>query len=446
MVVTIKIQKILNFVKTDKGKNIARKSKNAFTRNSPLKLENIINLLLFKEGRSNQMEIYNFFDKIGKPELSVTKSALSEQRKKLNYEIFIKMNELLIEEIYKEETKTLDGIGLIPVGIDGSVFEVPNTIHVKETFGHSKGTENSLKTSVARAQVSGAYDCINDIMLDSSINKYGKSEKKLAMEHIARIKRNFPEEYKKMLFIFDRGYIGIPMLLYMLKEEGNFLFRLPSRTYKKERSQMVTNDEKIKIQITNSRKRDIQQEELKEIANNMKEIEVRIIELKLNTGETEILLTNIEKEIIPTEKIKEIYFLRWNIEKSYDVIKNKLEIENFSGYTELAIQQDFYAQILLFNMLEDIKKEANDEIRKEKEESKKTYKYEYIVNMNILVGICKKYLLMLAILGDDEKSDIFQEQMLNIIKKNLVPIKSGRKNTRYKRRNENNYKPNMRRS
>ena len=68
------------------------------------------------------------------------------------------------------------------------------------------------------------------------------------------------------------------------------------------------------------------------------------------------------------------------------MIKNKLEVENFSGYSEIAIKQDFYAQILLFNIIEDIKNTANREIQEEREKSMKTYKYEYIVNLNILIN------------------------------------------------------------
>ena len=56
--------------------------------------------------------------------------------------------------------------------------------------------------------------------------------------------------------------------------------------------------------------------------------------------------------------MKALYYCRWNIELSYDVLKNKLHIENFSGYNQIAIEQDFYAQILLYNMLEDMKQDA----------------------------------------------------------------------------------------
>ena len=441
-----RIKNVLNYVKSEKGIQIARMKPNVFVRNSPLNIENMVNLIIFKEGKTNQMEIHNFFNRIGKPELGVTKSALTQQRKNLNPQVFIEMNRMLAQAIYKEEKiKTIENTKLIPVGIDGSIFEIPNTKKMKEIFGHSKGTEKSEERNVARAQVSGAYDCENDIMLDATIDKYKKSEKKIAMEHIRNIKENYREEYKNMLFIFDRGYIGIPLLIYLIKEEGKFLFRLPIFAYKKEISQMKKDDDEIIIPINNDRKKDIQEKDLKELAKELKEVKVRVIKIKLESGETEILLTNVGKEEIDKEKMKEVYFKRWNIEKSYDVIKNKLEVENFSGYSEIAIKQDFYAQILLFNIIEDIKNTANREIQEEREKSMKTYKYEYIVNLNILIGICKQYLILLSVLGNDERSDEIQDKMLRIIKRNLIAIKSGRKNKR-KWNINNKYRTNMRRN
>jgi len=139
-----RIKNVLSYIKTESGINIARMKPNTFVRNSPLNIQNLINLLVFKEGKTNQMEIHNFFNRIGKPELTVTKSALTEQRKNLNPQIFIEMNKRLSKAIYSEEKiKTILGTSLIPVGIDGTVLEIPNTKLSKEVFGRSKGTEKT---------------------------------------------------------------------------------------------------------------------------------------------------------------------------------------------------------------------------------------------------------------------------------------------------------------
>lgn len=113
-----RIIKVLNYTKQKDALKLARYNETDFTRKSPLNIENLSKLLIFREGKTNQMEIYNFFNRIQKPELCVTKSALTEQRKKLNPELFIYMNQMLSNDIYAEEKiKTIEETNLIPVGI-----------------------------------------------------------------------------------------------------------------------------------------------------------------------------------------------------------------------------------------------------------------------------------------------------------------------------------------
>lgn len=433
-----RIKKTLNILKTKQALTIGRHSEKDFTRKSPLGFENLCNLLIFREGKTNQMEIYNFFNKLGKADLAVTKSALTQQREKLNPEIFKYMNLEYVKKMYEEiKIKTIDGTELIPCGIDGSVLEVPNTKTVQENIGYIEYSKNKEDKVTARAQTSGIYDSCNNIMVQSIIKLYGTSEKELAKEHIEYIENNMKEIKDRILYIFDRAYISIEMLLYLNNRNCKYLFRVSKSVYKKEISQMKSKDEVVKIELTANRMNQLKKN-LK--TSYPKEISVRVVKVKLDTGEEEILITNISKEEINTEKMKQVYFMRWKIESSYDIIKNKLQIESFSGYSRLAIEQDFYAQILLFNMIEDIKRETNESIISGKG------KYEYIVNTNILIGIAKYYLLLMSCTEDINKQDELEEIMLKFIKQNLVAIKPGRKNERYKFGIKNKYKTNMKRS
>lgn len=131
-------------IKNEKGIQSATIKPNAFVRNSPLNIENMVNLIIFKEWKTNHMEIYNFFNRICKSKLGVTKSALTQRRKNLNPQILIEMNKMLGQAIYKEEKiKIIENTKLIPVGIGDFVFEIPNTKKMKEIFGHSKATEKN---------------------------------------------------------------------------------------------------------------------------------------------------------------------------------------------------------------------------------------------------------------------------------------------------------------
>ena len=76
------------------------------------------------------------------------------------------------------------------------------------------------------------------------------------------------------------------------------------------------------------------------------------------SGEQETLITNLDTADASFEECKLLYFKRWNIEINYDDLKNKLEIENFTGDSVRVIEQDFFATLLLANIATLISEDA----------------------------------------------------------------------------------------
>ena len=105
---------------------------------------------------------------------------------------------------------------------------------------------------------------------------------------------------------------------------------------------------KVKIDKFNS-------EDLKKYAEEIRDINVRFVKVKLKNGTIETLLTNLPKEIATPEELKQLYGERWKIETDYDRLKNKLYIEKFSEIRRTIIEQDFYSYIFLLNQLIGIK-------------------------------------------------------------------------------------------
>ena len=151
-------------------------------------------------------------------------------------------------------------------------------------------------------------------------------------------------------------------------------------------------------------------------------------------------MTNLDLQEIKYEEMKDLYFKRWNIEKSFEILKNKLQIENIGARTENGVKQKFYACVLLYNFLEDIKNQMNNDISNHIDN-----KYQYKINMNTLVGTLKKNLIEI-INSDLEKIDEKIDNLYNKIKRNLVAIKPNRKNPRNKTRTSNKHRVNHRRS
>lgn len=77
----------------------------------------------------------------------------------------------------------------------------------------------------------------------------------------------------------------------------------------------------------------------------------RLNKVVLEIGEKEILCTSLldDKEY-KHEEFQGLYYLRWNIEEAYKLLKSRIEVERFSGKTALAIRQDFYAKIFLMSL------------------------------------------------------------------------------------------------
>lgn len=106
------------------------------------------------------------------------------------------------------------------------------------------------------------------------------------------------------------------------------MFRISASVYKKEISQMKSNDEFIEIGYEYNRLKYYKDcdPELYEYLKNGNKLEVRCVKIVLDTGEVEYLLTNLSKDEFTYDQINELYRLRWKIEVNYKHLKNNLKI------------------------------------------------------------------------------------------------------------------------
>jgi hypothetical protein len=153
-------------------------------------------------------------------------------------------------------------------------------------------------------------------------------------------------------------------------------------------------------------------------------IPVRLIKFSLAGGETEMLITNLFDEKLGSEGFKELYFKRWPVETKYDEIKNKLEIENFSGRTLTAIKQDFYATMYLSNFASALYRDAQEEVVEEHRE--KDNKYEYHVNVNHEIGVLKDKFIAVLIEANDEKRNKLLDIIVARLSSRITPFRPNR--------------------
>ena len=410
----------------NKNSNNYKSNNSVFVRKRKMEFTDYVWYLIMQKGRTTSMELDEYLkNKNGIYEISISKQAFSKQRQNLKPQIFIDIYKDYLLDFYNnyhEEVKTYKGFYVC--AIDGSLFEIPNTKELREEYKTQKNSSGNRES--ARARVSGIYDVENGFMLDALIKDCGEGEKELAKKNIENTNKILRLE--KCIIIFDRGYPGIDLIWYLEKLKIKYIFRLQTNMYNQEKKSMKTSDEWVELNVAGDRLKKISDKKIKDELKSQRTLKVRMSKVILDTGEIEYLLTNISEQIIKPEEMKETYFKRWQIEIGYDILKNKLHLENFTGKTKITIEQDFYAQIYTFNVLQDIKNTNTRRIQEK--QLNKNLKYKYKVNINILAGWLKNILIAVMFTENGEE----QEKLYNIIvekaERNLVAIKPNRTNIR----------------
>ena len=348
--------------------------------------------------KSLQLELDDFYNGVNGTSLNVTKQAFSEARQKISPTAFIKMSDKIIKWFYKDtDFKRYKGYRLL--SIDGIILEINNTEKLRNEFGY---IENQT-IKVARAKATGLYDVENDMILTSVIGKYRASERTQAEELINKLG---DIGFSNDLILFDRGYPSRDFILFIENKKIHYLMRVSSAFLK------------VVVNAPNA-------DQIIEIKYKGKIIKMRVLKFELDLGMTEVLITNIFDQSFSVADFKVLYFKRWGIEVKYNELKNRLQVENFSGETPIAIEQDFYATMYLSNMVSLAKMDANAIIMEENKD--KSLKYEYKVNVNILIGKLKNSLVSMLLQKSPRKRSKILKKIMEEISRNIIPIRPERK-------------------
>lgn len=340
---------------------------------------------------------------------------------------------------HSDEPKLWNGYLLI--AIDGSKAEVPNSKENRETFGNS-GNQHS-KMGQVRALVSGMYDILNHFYLDIEIEHSSVSEHELAKQNLKHLREMGIKQ--PVLVIFDRGYPSIEFIDFLETEGIHYLIRLSSNDYKAERDQMQSTDEKVILKYSPVRLQKIHKKhpERYEQMKKKGETEVRISKSTLPSGNELALMTDL-LDTITTEELADLYYQRWEIEKKYHTLKNKMKFESVTGKASIYVYQDFWAQVLVYNMVQDIRNSADEEVATSGKENGK--KYPMHTNENMSIGLFKEAMLKIILEPEEMKRIKKLEELQEEMERYVLPIrelpgKERRKNisNKYKNNQKNSF-------
>ena len=415
----------------------------AFTRSRLLPFVVLVTYIINLIRRSLQFEISSFASFIGFPDAS--KQAFSQARKKLSPLVFQLLNKQLLIEFYSNnEVKLFKGFRVLAV--DGSTLRLPKSDELYACFG-----SHTAQGSVPMALTSFAYDVLNNMTLHATLKPYygaptnnDDSEKTMALEHFKAIKlldaelsnANFQD-----LYTFDRGYPSRYFMLLLREMNKHFLFRAPKTGNISEVQKAIDeghSDIIIDLEINKHMFRDQAEKDFfLRLAD--KSLKIRVVVFKLKNGTKEVLLTSLlDQAKFTYNDLFELYGMRWNVEENYKFYKCIAEIENFSGESKLAIEQDFHATVFTCNAASLLAQEAQAEVEaaaedKTKNEGKVT-KYAYKINRNILIGTIKNEILE-VLLGDQDLTR-YCERLKRRLKRSLIAVRPGRSFERLTSRRE----------
>jgi hypothetical protein len=418
-----RFEALQNYIVSEWIKEAARLPgvKGSWMRNRDMPLADILRCTLCKKGLTATMELRQYFQAAGKMRQMVSKQDYLRQRQKLNPEVFRLLNRKYLQNFYEgKEVKKWHG--MVVLAIDGSRVEIPNSAENRREYG---GSENKYGKAVARANFSALYDLYNRFFLDIGLHHFKSSEIEEAREHIGELKKVVGKH--PALIIFDRNYVSLEFMNYLEKVGIKYLIRLHSGNYKTEVAGMSGADEEVelahnKIRLEHLRRTMPEREQ--ELAKE-DSTPARILKMTLDNGEKGALITNLRG--YGAGEIKRLYRKRWLIEQKYHTLKNKMKFESVTGRASIYVEQDVRAQVLVFNMVQDLITMAE---RRLKERSRKRgYRYETRINENIAIGLYKEQFIRLILEEDtDRKNDMFL-RLKEAMMKNIVPVRTlpGRK-------------------
>jgi hypothetical protein len=337
-----------------------------------------------------------------------SKQAFSKARYKIRHTGFIELLKDSLEVAYEDDPLYGTWRGYRVIAADGSSLRLPNSEEIVSKFGRFKpnGTDGQMPPL---GRVSLFVDLCTSMVCSARLAAWNVGEQSMAQEQLTEVVSLMHSlKQDKLLFIYDRGYPSLKFIKQHYDLGVDFIFRAQEKAYIKLWDRVCAGETDFDGEI-----------ETKDGS-----AKVRVVSLKLRSGKTEVLITSLfDRDAYTAEDISKIYFLRWHIEECYKRLKIGAEIENFSGIYVEAVLQEFWAHLVMCNLLSlhmcDIQEPWNPDSLG-----------EYRLNFSVLFGIMREKLQQ-VIIGKC-CPDNFQKVFMRAAARAKIKIRLGRLYSREK--------------
>jgi hypothetical protein len=319
-----------------------------FTRERVLTFPVVMLLLLQKTTKSVQRHLHAFFHQMGLPRRgAVTPGGWTQARAKLSHTALIELNqEVVLTDFYaparQDHRRLWRGHRLL--GCDGSVLRLPSHPEVFEHFGREavRNHHGATGTEYAPARLSVLYDLLNHLGLDARLAPVRHGEVELALAQLERVEKND-------VLIWDRGFTGFVLMAQTRARGAHFIGRCSTGSFLPAQSMFKANrggqSRTVRLEAGPDQWAALARRGLP------RQLTVRLVSVRLPDGQLEVLVTSLlEPSLYPTLEFLQVYHWRWQHETYHQMLKGRLDLENWSGLTVEAVRQDVQAAVLVSNL------------------------------------------------------------------------------------------------
>lgn len=342
--------------------------------------------------RAVQRGLDEFFTKLNSSDYTIReagKSAFSQARAKLSEQGFIRLNRVAARTFY-EGCEYYAWYQHRVLAVDGTRLLLPNHKSVKEEFGTCKmGRGDGRERSMASASL--LYDVLNQITLDAQLAPFKNTQKKSGSER-AMLQEHMPHIEKGDLLLMDRGYPSVSLFFLLVARGIEFCARMKGSWWNEVRKFKESENEETIVEFSLP---DKDKEKLNEFPEwKSRKLKCRLIKVQLDTGEVEILCTSlVDTDQYPYSEFKALYHLRWSEEEAYKLLKNRLELENFTGKTARAVKQDFFAKVFMMTLASAYSHPIEEKVKAEYQQDKNR-KYSQKINRTQTLSATRDILIV----------------------------------------------------
>jgi len=149
---------------------------------------------------------------------------------------------------------------------------------------------------------------------------------------------------------------------------------------------------------------------------------LRLIRIE-NDGKVAVLITSlIDIKKYPIVIFNDLYHQRWPVEEDYKTLKNRMELENFSGKSALSVYQDFHAKVFAKNLVWMMAFPVQNRLN----ENTSFRKYRYQINFTQAFSKSKGVIALLFHETVKRTRQLIGE-LQQIFQRTVEPIRPGRK-------------------